>query len=78
MIPTGNKLTPSQLEFSQVHESTFYKIRFADYHLSTLEQIYHPHMEKYCANIVFNSVTDKNSMGLLIRDKLQLWGYDKR
>lgn len=45
LIPTGSKLTPSQLEFPQAYESTFYKIRFADYHLSTLEQIYHPHME---------------------------------
>jgi hypothetical protein len=25
-----------------------------------------------------NSVTDKNSMRLLIRDKLQLWRYDKK
>ncbi len=39
-----NKLTPPQLEFAQAHESTFYKIRYADYHLFTLEQIYRPHM----------------------------------
>lgn len=43
LIPTSN-LTPAQLEFAQAHTSTFYKIRFADYHLAILEQIYHPNM----------------------------------
>jgi hypothetical protein len=43
LIPTGN-LTPAQLEFAQAHESTFYKIRFVDYHLAILQQIYRPYM----------------------------------
>jgi hypothetical protein len=43
LIPSGN-LTPAQLEFAQAHDSTSFKIRFADYHLSILQQIYRPQM----------------------------------
>jgi hypothetical protein len=41
MIPTGN-LTEPQLDLAQAHDSTFYKIRFADYHIFILRQLYDP------------------------------------
>jgi hypothetical protein len=43
LIPTSN-LTEPQLKVAQAHESTFFKIRFSDYHISILEQIYRPDM----------------------------------
>ena len=73
LIPTSN-LTCAQLEFAQAHTSTFYKIRFADYHLAILEQIYHPDMtdsEQDTKNwaraemhsIVFNLYSALDSLG---------------
>lgn len=41
LIPTST-LTDTQLKFAQAHESTFYKIRYVDYHLAILDQVYHP------------------------------------
>jgi hypothetical protein len=44
LIPSS-KLTDLQLDLAQAHDSTFYKIRFADYHLFILGQIYDPDAE---------------------------------
>jgi hypothetical protein len=43
LLPKDNLSCP-QLDLVQTHDSIFYKIRFADYHLSILQQIYRPDM----------------------------------
>jgi hypothetical protein len=41
LIPTASPTDP-QFDLAQAHDSTFYKIRFADYHLFILQQLYDP------------------------------------
>jgi hypothetical protein len=73
LIPTST-LTDTQLKFAQAHDSTFYKIRYADYHLGILDQIYRPRMTDSETNtknwaraemhsIVFNLYSALDSLG---------------
>jgi hypothetical protein len=62
------------LKFSRARWSTFYKIRYVDYHLAILDQIYHPltsHSERDVQNwpraethsIIFNLYSALDSLG---------------
>jgi hypothetical protein len=75
LIPTDN-LTEAQLKFSQAHWSTFYKIRYVDYHLAILDQIYHPLMSHSEGDIQNWARAEMHSISFNLYSALDSLGYE--
>jgi hypothetical protein len=75
LIPTGN-LTEQELDLARAHDSTFYKIRFADYHLFILGQIYDPNARQREGEIQHWVRAEMHSIVYNLYSALDSLGYE--